>query len=105
VAWQQALSASEGQLETAIAELSLAAPAPESVLPDGTAQALRLILLALREPVAMGQPARCKEGLEALGAATWPLALASDVAQLVSAIRGYRYDEARLLLRRLTDRI
>jgi hypothetical protein len=33
------------------------------------------------------------------------LALASDVAQLVSAIRGYRYDEARLLLRRLTDRI
>jgi CheY-like chemotaxis protein len=105
VAWQQALSASEGQLETAIAELSLAAPAPESVLPDGTAQALRTVLLALREPVAMGQPARCKEGLEALGAATWPLALASDVAQLVSAIRGYRYDEARPLLRRLTDRI
>jgi two-component system sensor histidine kinase/response regulator len=105
VAWQQALSASEGQLETAIAALSLAAPAPESVLPDGTAQALRTLLLALREPVAMGQPARCKEGLEALGAATWPSALATDVAQLDSAIRGYRYDEARTLLSRLIDRI
>lgn len=105
VAWQQALSASEVQLESAIAALSVAAPAPEPVLPDGTAQALRTVLLALREPVAMGQPARCKGGLEALGAATWPSALTTDVAQLVSAIRGYRYDEAQPLLRRLIDRI
>lgn len=105
VAWQQALSAAEGQLERAIAELSLAVPVAESVLPDGTADALRTILLALREPVAMGQPARCKEGLAALHGATWPNAMADDVAQLVSAIRGYRYDEARTLLRRLVDRI
>jgi hypothetical protein len=75
------------------------------VLPEGTAQALRTVLLALREPVAMGQPARCKEGLAALHAANWPSALADEVAQLVSAIRGYRYDEARPLLRRLVDRI
>ena len=105
VAWQKAISASEGQMESAIAALSLAAPAPESVLPDGTAQALRNILLTLREPVAMGQPARCKEGLAALHAANWPSALADEVAQLVSAIRGYRYDEARPLLRRLMDRV
>jgi HPt (histidine-containing phosphotransfer) domain-containing protein len=104
-AWQQALSAAEGQLERAIGELSLAQPAPEAALPDATADALRTILLALREPVAMGQPARCEEGLAALGAASWPSAVADDVAQLVSAIRGYRYDEARTLLRRLIDRI
>jgi hypothetical protein len=41
-------------------------------------------------------------------AAVLPLgraALSDEVAQLVSAIRGYRYDEARILLRRLIDRI
>ncbi len=105
IAWQRALGAAEGQMERAIAELSLAAPAPETALPDGTADALRTILLALREPVSMGQPARCKEGLAALHAANWPSALADEVAQLVSAIRGYRYDEARPLLRRLMDRV
>ena len=104
-AWQQAIGASEGQLERAIAELSLAPSAAETALPDGTADALRTILLALREPVAMGQPARCKEGLAALHASSWPSALADDVAQLVSSIRGYRYDEARTLLRRLVERI
>jgi two-component system sensor histidine kinase/response regulator len=104
-AWQQALSAAEGQLERAIGELSLAQRPPETALPDASADALRTILHALREPVALGQPARCKEGLAALGAASWPSAVADDVAQLVSAIRGYRYDEARTLLRRLVERI
>ncbi len=105
LAWQHALSASEQQLEAAIAELSGAQPASEQVLAEGSMEELRLILVALREPVSMGQPARCKEGLAALAAANWPAALSDEVAQLISAIRGYRYDEARPLLRRLVDRI
>jgi NAD(P)-dependent dehydrogenase (short-subunit alcohol dehydrogenase family) len=85
-----------------VAELD---PAAEQALAEGSEEELRLILLALREPVSMGQPARCKEGLAALAAASWPAALSDEVAQLVGAIRGYRYDEARILLRRLIDRI
>jgi two-component system sensor histidine kinase/response regulator len=105
LAWQQALASSEQQLSAAIEELSVAHPAAEQALSEGSMEELRLILLALREPVSMGQPARCKEGLAGLTAANWPAALSDEVAQLVSAIRGYRYDEARILLRRLIDRI
>jgi tetratricopeptide (TPR) repeat protein len=105
LAWQQALASSEQQLSAAIEELSVAHPAAEQALSEGSMEELRLILLALREPVSMGQPARCKEGLAALAAASWPAALSDEVAQLVGAIRGYRYDEARILLRRIIDRI
>jgi CheY-like chemotaxis protein len=104
-AWQQALAASEQQLAAAIEELSVAQPAAERALAEGSAEELRLILLALREPVSMGQPARCKEGLASLAAASWPAALSDEVSQLISAIRGYRYDEARILLWRLIDRV
>jgi len=104
-AWQQALAASEQQLAAAIEELSVARPAAEEALAEGSMEELRLILLALREPVSMGQPARCKEGLAALAAASWPAALSDEVSQLISAVRGYRYDEARVLLRRLIDRV
>ena len=104
-AWTQALQAGDATLTAALATLPSPQSEPSETLAEGSEQELRLILLQLREPVAMGQPARCKEGLQRLGAMRWPAAYGEAVAELSAAVRGYRYDEARALLRRLIEQI
>ena len=101
--WQSALTSGDAHLTAALNAMPEQPPAVAAALPLGGMEELRLILLQLREPVSMGQPARCKEGLAQLAASRWPEEVAAGVAEFASAVRGYRYDEARLLLRRLTE--
>lgn len=101
--WQSALTSGDAQLTAALNAMPEQAPAVSGALPLAGLEELRLILMQLREPVSMGQPARCKEGLAQLAASRWPEEVAAGVAEFASAVRGYRYDEARLLLRRLTE--
>lgn len=103
--WQQALLTGDAQLTAGLATLPRTEAVHPAAMPEGSAEELRALLTQLRDPVAMGQPTRCREGLASLAASRWPEALAAGVTELASAIRGYRYDEARVLLRRLMERL
>ena len=93
------------QLRDLLAALNAAlapeAPRTEESRPTGTAEELKALIEALREPLRKNQPQPCQKIMKALGQKTWPHEFGHNLTELESQIEKYQMAQARATVERI----